>query len=85
MAHSAPRLLGCPGTPVIANGAAPANRTRTPQVARRLLDVHQELAALIEMHDAAGARKLMDDHVKMIRARRVAEHGENQYGHFGCC
>ena len=36
----------------------------------------RELAALIEMRDAAGARRLMDDHVKMIRARRVAEHAE---------
>jgi GntR family transcriptional regulator, transcriptional repressor for pyruvate dehydrogenase complex len=26
------------------------------------------------MRDGAGARRLMDDHVKMIRARRVAEH-----------
>ena len=31
-----------------------------------MLDVHKELAALIEMRDAAGARRLMDDHVKMI-------------------
>jgi GntR family transcriptional repressor for pyruvate dehydrogenase complex len=49
------------------------NRTLTPKVAKRVLDVHKELAALIEMRDAAGARQLMDDHVKMIRARRVAE------------
>jgi GntR family transcriptional repressor for pyruvate dehydrogenase complex len=51
------------------------NRTLTPAVARRILDVHRELAGLIEMRDAAGARRLMDEHVKMIRARRVAEHG----------
>jgi GntR family transcriptional repressor for pyruvate dehydrogenase complex len=50
------------------------NPTLTEQVARRILDVHRELAALIAMRDAAGARRLMDDHVKMIRARRVAEH-----------
>jgi GntR family transcriptional repressor for pyruvate dehydrogenase complex len=50
------------------------NRTLTPQVARRILAVHRELYGLIEMRDAAGGR-LMDDHVKMIRARRVAEHG----------
>src|SRR6476619_6208668 len=50
------------------------NRTLTPQVARRVLAVHRELFALIAMRDAAGARRLMDDHVKMIRARRVAEH-----------
>lgn len=61
------------------------NRTLTPQIARRLLDVHRELAALIEMRDPAGARKLMDDHVKMIRARRVAERGENARSHDGCC
>jgi GntR family transcriptional repressor for pyruvate dehydrogenase complex len=50
------------------------NPTLTPRVARRVLDVHKELAALIEMRDPAGARRLMDDHVKMIAARRVAEH-----------
>src|SRR5882757_4680313 len=50
------------------------NPTLTPAVARRILSVHQELAALIEMRDAAGARRAMDEHVKMIRARRVAEH-----------
>jgi len=58
------------------------NPTLTPQVARRILDVHKELAALIEMRDAAGARRLMDDHVKMIRARRVAEHRAPQRD---CC
>jgi len=47
------------------------NTTLTPAVARRILSVHKELAALIEMRDAAGARRLMDDHVKMIRARRT--------------
>ena len=50
------------------------NPTLTPAVARRILSVHQELAALIEMRDAASARRVMDEHVKMIRARRVAEH-----------
>jgi GntR family transcriptional repressor for pyruvate dehydrogenase complex len=33
------------------------------------------------MRDPAGARRLMDDHVKMIRARRVAEHAEPDH----CC
>jgi GntR family transcriptional regulator, transcriptional repressor for pyruvate dehydrogenase complex len=50
------------------------NSTLTPKVARHILDVHRELARLIEARDAAGARALMDDHVKMIRGRRVAEH-----------
>jgi GntR family transcriptional regulator, transcriptional repressor for pyruvate dehydrogenase complex len=57
------------------------NRTLTPQVARHILAVHRELFALVEMRDAAGARRLMDDHVKMIRARRVAEHHEGDH----CC
>ena len=59
------------------------NRTLTPEVARRVLDVHRELAALIEMRDTAGARRLMDEHVKMIRARRVAEHARDETDH--CC
>jgi GntR family transcriptional repressor for pyruvate dehydrogenase complex len=45
--------------------------------------VHGELTALIEMRDAAGARHLMDDHVRMIRARRVAEHAQAARRH--CC
>ncbi len=49
------------------------NKTLTPKVAKHVFDVHKQLAALIEAHDAAGAHKLMDDHVKMIRSRRVAE------------
>ena len=59
------------------------NRTLTPQVARRILAVHRELYGLIEMRDAAGARRLMDDHVKMIRARRVAEHAHDETDR--CC
>jgi GntR family transcriptional repressor for pyruvate dehydrogenase complex len=49
-----------------------------------VLAVHQELASLIEMRDAAGARRLMDDHVKMIRARRVAER-DGKHPEEGCC
>jgi GntR family transcriptional repressor for pyruvate dehydrogenase complex len=60
------------------------NRTLTPEVARRVLAVHRELASLIEMRDAAGARKLMDEHVKMIRARRVAER-DGKHSAEGCC
>ena len=61
------------------------NTTLTPKVARRILDVHKELAALIEMRDAAGARRLMDDHIKMIRARRVAEHRQAGKQEQNCC
>jgi GntR family transcriptional repressor for pyruvate dehydrogenase complex len=52
------------------------NPTLTPKVMRRIVDVHKELLALIEIRDPSGARRLMDDHVKMIRARRVSEHGK---------
>jgi GntR family transcriptional repressor for pyruvate dehydrogenase complex len=60
------------------------NRTLTPAVARRILDVHRQLAGLIEMRDGAGARRLMDEHVKMIRARRTAEQ-RRKGGGGGCC
>jgi len=56
------------------------NKTLTPKVAKKVLDAHKDLFALIEARDAAGARALMDDHVKMIRARRVAERDQRQ-----CC
>jgi len=49
------------------------NRTLTMPVARHVLEVHREIADVIESRDAAAARRLMDDHVKMIRARRVGE------------
>jgi GntR family transcriptional repressor for pyruvate dehydrogenase complex len=58
------------------------NPTLTPKVAQRILDVHKELLGLIEIRDAAGARKLMDDHVKMIRARRVSEHAKTSQPSF---
>ena len=49
------------------------NRTLNRAVARKVLDAHRRLAALIEARDAAGARQLMEAHVGMIRERRVAE------------
>jgi GntR family transcriptional repressor for pyruvate dehydrogenase complex len=61
------------------------NATATPALGKHLLDVHAKIVDLIEHRDAAGARKLMDDHVKMIRARRVAEHGNDQSGGHSCC
>lgn len=50
-----------------------ANRTLTDPVARHVLEVHRQIADVIESRDAAAARRLMDDHVRMIRARRVSE------------
>jgi GntR family transcriptional regulator, transcriptional repressor for pyruvate dehydrogenase complex len=61
------------------------NPTLTPKVARRILTAHKELAALIEMRDAAGARKLMDEHVRMIAARRIAEHRTRGAADRDCC
>jgi GntR family transcriptional repressor for pyruvate dehydrogenase complex len=61
------------------------NPTLTPRVARRILDVHAEIVELIEMRDGAGARRLMDEHVKMIRSRRVAEEKADRKGRGGCC
>jgi GntR family transcriptional repressor for pyruvate dehydrogenase complex len=61
------------------------NPTLTPPVARRILAVHKELASLIEMRDGAGAHRLMDEHVKMIGARRVAEHRHKDGMERDCC
>ncbi|CAN0426523.1 unnamed protein product, partial [Phaeothamnion confervicola] len=61
------------------------NTTLTPAVSRRVLDVHKELASLIEMRDPAGARRLMDDHMRMIRSRRVSERGKRSQPDAGCC
>ena len=61
------------------------NVTATPKLARHILDIHTQLTDLIEMRDAAAARMLMDDHVKMIRARRVAEHGKKNAKPQSCC
>jgi GntR family transcriptional repressor for pyruvate dehydrogenase complex len=61
------------------------NPTLTPQVARRILEVHRQLTSLIEMRDGAGARRLMDEHVRMIGARRIAEHRNRDESQRGCC
>ncbi len=60
------------------------NVTATRKLAGHILEIHSRLADLIEMRDGAGARALMDDHVKMIRARRVAEHG-HKHEESSCC
>ncbi|HZT24343.1 MAG TPA: FCD domain-containing protein [Pseudolabrys sp.] len=60
------------------------NVTATTALARHVIDVHTKLTDLIELRDAAAARALMDDHVKMIRARRVAEHGASRNDQ-SCC
>ncbi len=49
------------------------NRTLTREVARRILEAHRRLVALIEARDAAEARRFMEGHVGMIRSRRLGE------------
>jgi GntR family transcriptional regulator, transcriptional repressor for pyruvate dehydrogenase complex len=61
------------------------NRTLTRRVAAQVLATHRELTDLIEARDAAAARRLMNDHVTMIRDRRVAERGEAEDAHRACC
>jgi GntR family transcriptional repressor for pyruvate dehydrogenase complex len=61
------------------------NRTLTRQVALHIQKVHGELVDLIEARDANAARRLMDEHVSMIRSRRVAERGERSSTVQGCC
>ncbi len=61
------------------------NHTLTPDVARRIQTVPRERARLHELRAGAAARQLMNEHVKMIRARRVAERGENEAHFDRCC
>jgi GntR family transcriptional regulator, transcriptional repressor for pyruvate dehydrogenase complex len=61
------------------------NVTATTKLARHILEIHSKLADLIELRDGAGARMLMDDHVKMIRARRVAEQSKKRESQNSCC
>jgi GntR family transcriptional repressor for pyruvate dehydrogenase complex len=49
------------------------NRTLNRAVAKKILEAHRKLVALIEARDAGGARQFMEAHVGMIRERRVAE------------
>ena len=54
------------------------NRQVTPRLTRHILEVHRELAGLIQLRDGGAARRLMDEHVTMIGARRVAEHRDKR-------
>ncbi|MGH7014161.1 MAG: FadR/GntR family transcriptional regulator [Stellaceae bacterium] len=51
------------------------NPALTRAVARHILEIHRKLVELIEARDGAAARRLMDEHVKMIRARRTTQAG----------
>jgi GntR family transcriptional repressor for pyruvate dehydrogenase complex len=60
------------------------NRTLTRPVARHVIEVHRQLRDLVEARDGTAARRVMDEHVRMIRARRVAEAGDGT-GAQTCC
>jgi GntR family transcriptional regulator, transcriptional repressor for pyruvate dehydrogenase complex len=49
------------------------NRTLNRAVAKKILDAHRELLALIEARKPREARAFMEAHVGMIRERRVSE------------
>lgn len=49
------------------------NRTLNKAVAKKILDAHRRLVALIAARDAPGARAFMEAHVGMIRERRMSE------------
>jgi GntR family transcriptional repressor for pyruvate dehydrogenase complex len=49
------------------------NRTLNRTVARKILDAHRELTALITARKPREARAFMEAHVGMIKSRRVAE------------
>jgi len=61
------------------------NPTLTPAVARHVLKVHSALTDLIEIRSAAEARRLMDEHVRMIGARRRAEQSRERGAPRPCC
>jgi DNA-binding FadR family transcriptional regulator len=49
------------------------NRTLNRVVARKILEAHRKLIALVAAREAGEARLFMEAHVGMIRERRVAE------------
>lgn len=49
------------------------NRTLNRAVARKILDAHRELTALIKARKGREARAFMEAHVGMIKSRRVSE------------
>lgn len=60
------------------------NRTLNRPVAKKILDAHRELVALIEARKPREARAFMEAHVGMIRSRRLSEsRGESRKT--ACC
>ncbi|HYM30831.1 MAG TPA: FCD domain-containing protein [Candidatus Cybelea sp.] len=61
------------------------NRTLTRKVAQGILATHRALLRLIEARDADAARRLMNEHVIMIKGRRVAERRVKRKPANVCC
>jgi GntR family transcriptional repressor for pyruvate dehydrogenase complex len=60
------------------------NRTLNRAVARKVLDAHRELAALIEAKKPREARAFMEAHVGMIKSRRVLQN-KSESKRLVCC
>ena len=67
------RITGLAPAPYARLFGLPDHALEALGIKRYLVDKTPGYPDRIEMRDAAGARALMDGHVKMIRARRVAE------------
>lgn len=61
------------------------NPTLTPEVAADIVRTHRELLSFIEARDGAGARRLMEQHVRMIGVRRMAERMDGSAAYRTCC
>ena len=60
-------------------------KTFPSDVAQRVLDVHAALAHSIDKGDAEGARRVMDEHMRIIRTRSVGDHAGEIQPPCGCC
>lgn len=59
-------------------------KTFPPDVAKRVLGVHRELVECIARRDAEGARRVMDQHMSIIRTRSVGDRAGEIQPPCGC-
>lgn len=60
-------------------------KTFPADVAQRVLKVHRDLARAIELGDPDTARRIMDEHMRIIRTRSVGERAGEIQPPCGCC
>lgn len=65
-------------------GLSMREKTFPSDVARRVLGVHRDLVRHIAQGDAEGARRVMDQHMSIIRTRSVGEHAGEIQPPCGC-